>query len=203
MVVRDHGFFRLVYLNLDEVAPGFWRSAQPAPHHLRRVARRHGIRTVVNLRGVNPYGSYALERETCRELGLELVDFPARSRSAPPRAFIREAAALFQRIRYPALFHCKSGADRTGIVAALYLLVHLRRPPAEALRQLSLRYGHVRQARTGVLDFTIATYAAEAPGGEPDFATWAETRYDPEAVERRFRERGWASVLVDTVLRRE
>ncbi len=34
---------------------------------------------------------------------------------------MRDARALFDRIEYPALFHCKSGADRVGLMAALYL----------------------------------------------------------------------------------
>ena len=40
------------------------------------------------------------------------------------------------------LVHCKSGADRSGLVSALFRLVEERAPPAEADQELSLVYGH-------------------------------------------------------------
>ena len=30
---------------------------------------------------------------------------------------------MFETIEYPAVMHCKSGADRAGIMAALYLIL--------------------------------------------------------------------------------
>ena len=62
------------------------------------------------------------------------------------------ARDLFNSIEKPALMHCKSGADRAGLMAALYVLIHCKKPVAEAMKQLSLRYLHVRQAKTGMLD---------------------------------------------------
>jgi hypothetical protein len=61
MLFVDHGIFRMIYANCHRVSDKAWRSAQPAPHHIRRFARA-GIRTVVNLRGERQCGSYWLEQ---------------------------------------------------------------------------------------------------------------------------------------------
>ena len=61
--------------------------------------------------------------------------------------------------------HCKSGADRAGFAAALYLLLQRRRPAEEAQEQLSWRYLHLRAGATGILHFLIDRYAADAADG--------------------------------------
>jgi protein tyrosine/serine phosphatase len=203
MWLVDHGFIRDIYCNRHRVSPTVWRSAQPAPHHLRR-ARDLGIRTIVNLRGRREdCGSYILEREACEQLGLKLIDFPIRSRGALEKATIRAAVALFPRLEYPVLFHCKSGADRAGMIATLYLFMHEGRPLNEAVRQLSLYYGHVKQARTGVIDYFFERFHKECGGGRELFLDWVETRYDPQELNATFREQGWARILVNDLLRRE
>ena len=198
----DHGVFRLAYLNLHQVAPGVWRSAQPGPRDIRKLAKR-GIRTIVNLRGPRDCGSYRLEERTCARYGVDLIDFKMRSRGAPRPETIHEAAALFKRIRYPVLFHCKSGADRAGMMAALYLLLHEGRPVEEAACQLSLRYGHFKQADTGVLDHFLQSYRADNAREPVGFMTWVETRYDPHAVTKSFKTRGITNFIVNRVLKRE
>ncbi len=202
MVLVDHGVFRLVYLNRHRLTDKLWRSAQPAPHQLAWFAKQ-GIRTIINLRGGREHGSWPLQREACERLGLTLVEFKARSRGAPERETILKAKDFFDGIAYPALIHCKSGADRAGLVAALYLIVHEGRPVREALSQLSLRYGHFRFAKTGILDVFFERYLTE---GEPQgltFLEWAERVYDPDALERDFRPSFWPDLLVDRILRRE
>lgn len=203
MLLVDHGVFRLAYLNRHRVGAGkIWRSAQPGPHQLARF-RVEGIRTVISLRGGREHGSWPLQREACERHGLTLVEFVLRSREAPDRATILEAKRFFEGIDYPAVMHCKSGADRAGLAAALYLILHEGRPVAEAARQLSARYGHFRFAKTGILDAFFARYLAE---GEPrglDFLTWVETVYDPEALKRDFRPGFWSDVVVDRMIRRE
>jgi protein tyrosine/serine phosphatase len=202
MVLVDHGVFRLFYLNRHRLSDKLWRSAQPAPHQLAWFARQ-GIRTIINLRGGREHGSWPLQKEACDRLGLTLVEFKTRSRGAPERETILKAKEFFDGITYPALIHCKSGADRAGLVAALYLIVHEGRPVREALSQLSLRYGHFRFAKTGILDAFFERYLIE---GEPNgltFLEWAERVYDPDALEQNFRSSFWPDLIVDRILRRE
>jgi protein tyrosine/serine phosphatase len=110
---------------------------------------------------------------------------------------------FFDGLRYPALVHCKSGADRAGLFAALYLLVHEGRSAAEATRQLAPRYGHFRFAKTGILDAFLERYRTEGEAKGLSFLEWAERVYDPDALQRSFKPRFWSNLLVDGVMRRE
>lgn len=202
MLFVDHGIFRLFYLNMHKISSSAFRSAQPAPHDIARFARS-GIRTVINLRGPRVCGSYWLEREACARAGIKLVDFTVYSRGAPTRQSIHDAAELFRSAEHPILMHCKSGADRAGLMSVLYKHLHEGEPIATAKRQLALRYGHVRQADTGVLDYFFERYLADNARQPMSFLTWVDTVYDPEELRASFRAKGWANRLVNTILRRE
>ena len=141
MLFIDHGIFRIVYSNRHALDVRAFRSAQPAPHHIRSLARQ-GIRTIVNLRGERLCGSYWLEQAACQRHGIALVNYQVRSRAAPSREELRGARALFEQIEYPMLMHCKSGSDRAGLMSVLYRHLKLGEPMEQAIKQLSLRYGH-------------------------------------------------------------
>ncbi|MCI4661989.1 MAG: sulfur transferase domain-containing protein [Neomegalonema sp.] len=203
MFFVDHGFFRYVYLNFHKVGQNAWRSAQPGPVHVRRYARK-GIRTVINLRGGREFGSYPLERDACAEQGLAFEEIVLRSRGAPEIETIEDVARLFERVQYPVVFHCKSGADRAGLMSALYLLLQEQASPSEAKKQLSLRYGHIRQGKTGILDAFVEMFEqARAQDPKLDFMDWVRNDYDPDALTRSFRSNRWGSFLVDRILARE
>ncbi len=203
MWLKDHGFIRDIYCNIHPVAEGVWRSAQPAPHHLR-WAKRQGIRTILNLRGRrDTCGSYILERQECERQGLILVDFPIRSRSPLDKDTLRAAGQLFGQIEYPMLMHCKSGADRAGLMATLYLFLHEGMPLRQAMGQLSLAYGHLKHAKTGVIDFFFEQYLAAAEARPMTFYQWVDQIYDRDALEAQFKENWLAGILINQILRRE
>jgi protein tyrosine phosphatase (PTP) superfamily phosphohydrolase (DUF442 family) len=202
MLFVDHGVFRLIYVNRHRVGEHAWRSAQLAPHHIRALAR-DGVRTIVNLRGERLCGSYWLERHACRRHGIELVDFKVRSRAAPSREELLAARSLFERIEYPMLMHCKSGADRVGLMSALYLFMREGVPLDQARNELSLRYGHFKHADTGILDYFFERYLKDNARSPMPFFEWVETVYDPDELKRSFTAKGWANRIVDSVLRRE
>jgi protein tyrosine phosphatase (PTP) superfamily phosphohydrolase (DUF442 family) len=202
MLFVDHGVFRMIYVNRHRIGDQAWRSAQPAPHHIRRLARQ-GLKTIVNLRGERLCGSYWLEQEACRRYGIELVNFQVRSRAAPSRLEIKAARDLFERIEYPMLMHCKSGADRAGLMSVLFRFVKEGVPLAEARNELSLRYGHIRQADTGILDHFFDSYLEHDRHRPTPFFEWLDTVYDPDELRRSFHAKGWANRLVNDVLRRE
>lgn len=202
MLLIDHGIFRLAYLNRHRLGQHAWRSAQPAPRQLSSIARL-GVRTIVNLRGPRVCGGYWLEQETCARLGLRLVDFQIRSRAAPSKEELFAARELFSRIAYPALFHCKSGADRAGLMSTLYLIVHEGMPVEAALSQLNLKFGHIRQSDTGILDCFFERYLADTAESGMPFFEWVEKVYDPEELKRTFHSNRWANLLNGTILRRE
>lgn len=202
MLLVDHGVFRLLYLNRHPLGRQAWRSAQPAPFQIATMARL-GVKTIVNLRGPRVCGGYWLEQRACARLGLALEDFQVRSRAAPSKEELLGARELFGRLEYPILMHCKSGADRAGLMSALYLIVHEGLPVAEAKAQLALKYGHIRHSDTGILDYFFERYLADNTRQPMAFFDWVERVYDPIELKRSFVAKRWANVITNGILRRE
>jgi protein tyrosine/serine phosphatase len=200
----DHALLRMPWRNWGVVESGrLYRSNHPLPWQLRDAAHRLGLKTVINLRGErSDCGSDRLGRAAAAELGLTQVDAPFESRGAPHKDRILRLAEIFRSVQEPILIHCKSGADRTGLAAGLWLLLQGRSPEA-AMDQLSLRFGHVRQSRTGILDAFFARYAAATRDRPRPFLDWLREEYDEAALRREFQSRPWADRLVDGILRRE
>lgn len=201
LMLKDHGVLRLAWHNLHQIDAQMWRSNQPTPGRVEQAAKA-GIKTIINLRGPRSDGGWKLEAEACKKANITLIDFTARSRAAPDKEMLYGARDLFNSIEKPALMHCKSGADRAGLMAALYVLIYCEKPVAEAMKQLSLRYLHVRQAKTGMLDSFFEAYAPYEAQGMA-FFDWVDTIYDPQALHDAFMARPWAEKLVDGILRRE
>ena len=198
----DHAVFRALWSNLAEVVPGkLYRSNHPTPGRLARVARRLGLRTLINLRGQRACGSDALSRDAAARLGLAHIDMAFESRGAPHRDRVLRFADIYRGLDAPALVHCKSGADRAGLASGLAILLEGGRA-VDALGQLSWRFGHVSRSRTGVLDAFFVRYAAEAEGRLP-FLDWVRDEYDEAALRRDFAAGGLASFINDRLLRRE
>ncbi|MGQ0532822.1 MAG: phosphatase domain-containing protein [Caulobacteraceae bacterium] len=203
LVWTDHGFLRAIYQNFHWIEPGVMaRSNQPSPQHIARYADI-GFKTILNFRGKSDTGYYQLEKEACEAHGIALIDLRLRSREPPSREHIHRTKQIFETIQYPALMHCKSGADRAGVAAVLYKHFKMGQPIAEAMEQLSLKYLHVRQGKTGMIDFFFSTYLAETSESGKSFLQWVGEDYDPEVVKGAFMGEWWANILVDKILRRE
>lgn len=181
----DHGFLRWGFHNHSALGEGMYRENQPSP---RRIARwkEMGITTVINLRGQSPKGFYLLEKEACAQHGLMLVNYRVYSRDVHSVEAIKGARDLFQGISYPAVMHCKSGSDRTGFMGTLYQYFHLNVPIAKARRQLSLRYLHIKQGKTGLLDFFFDEYERYNQTNPIEFMDWVELVYEPDTVKAKF-----------------
>lgn len=202
MFFVDHGFFRYIYLNKHQVAPGAFRAAQPAPHHIRKFAEEGG-RTVLYLRHGIEFGSWQLEKDACAQHGLTLMRLGLKSRELPSLELLEELAEVFLTAERPVLFHCKSGADRTGLAGALWLLIVEGATVEEARKQLSPVYGHIRSSRTGVLDAMIDAYERDTKDAPKPFMDWARTDYDPVAIKAEFKPTSVWAFIVDRILNRE
>lgn len=105
--------------NLNQVAPHLFRSAQPTAAGFASMQSILNIQTVVNLR----------ESQTDAELlkGLSIEEI-----SVPMNAMLikkDDVIAALKLIRAaeakgPVLVHCKHGADRTGVVIAMYRILY-------------------------------------------------------------------------------
>ena len=203
LVWGDHGFLRVRFRNLHQISDEMYRANQPSPEQIARYAKELGLKTILNLRGNSPKGYYLLEREACERHGIQLVDFQVFSREVPKPAAVLEAKQLFDSIAYPALMHCKSGADRAGIMSVLYQHFRKGQTIEQALEQLSGKYLHIRSGKTGVLDFFFDTYLAEGKPKGLSFEQWVEQGYDAAALKARFLHGRKSKVDYDQLLRRE
>src|SRR5690606_14164228 len=141
--------------------------------------------------------------KACRRYGVELVNYRVRSRAAPTRSELQGARELFDRFEYPMLMHCKSGADRAGLMSVLYRHLRAGVPLEIAIKELSWRFGHIRQADTGILDYFFERYLRDSAERPMAFFDWVDQVYDPVELRKSFKAKGWANKLVDNVLRRE
>jgi protein tyrosine/serine phosphatase len=200
---NDHAWIRLGFSNAHWISDELVRTNQPWPFQLARWKAR-GIRTVVNLRGRFYESYHGLEKDACERLGLKLVDFTMDSRDAPSRERVIGAKRLFETIEYPVLMHCKSGADRAGIMSVLYMHFRQGRTIREALDQLHLRYLHVKQGKTGVLDYVFERYLAEGEPAGLSFLEWVRSpMYDPRGLREQFRSEMWGRLITEGLLKRE
>lgn len=202
---KEHNFTNLFRFNFHRISNDAFRSSQPTMWQLRRIVKKYGIKTILNLKGANPNSAYwAFEREQCEKLGVRLIDVDIKSREAPSPENLRCAKALFGSVEYPIWMHCKAGADRAGIFATLFQYFHLD-IPIEQTDQLRLwPYGHIRLSKTGKIDHYLEQYATfhkMHPG--IGLLEWAERVADHGQIDREFRTFGLASFITDSLLRRE
>lgn len=181
----DHGILRYRWHNFAEIAPGIYRSNHP--NHERFEAYRDlGVTTVLNLRGKTHHSHYYFEVESCEKLGMELIDIPLSARQVPTVEVLLHVIEVLEGLKTPTLMHCKSGADRTGLVSAIYLLHILNKPVEEARQMLSIRFVHLNFTKTGILDYVIDMYARRVAKEPISFKDWVETEYDPMAARAEF-----------------
>ena len=134
--------------NFHVAVPGeLYRSAQLTSSQLATYARVYDIKTIVNLRGEST-GRNWYEKEVAEStrLGITHIDFRMSSRQTLSRDDAAALLALLKQAPRPILIHCEGGADRSGLVAALYVaaVAHGGEDAAEA--QMSIRYGHLSVA---------------------------------------------------------
>ncbi|NGX97536.1 MAG: dual specificity protein phosphatase family protein [Candidatus Afipia apatlaquensis] len=107
------------------------------------VMAAYGIKSVINLRGKNS-GSwwYDNEVEVTTAHGASHLDVRMSALRDPEDATIAQLIETMRTAPRPMLIHCQSGADRTGLAAALFERFVERRPTDIAAHQISFRYGH-------------------------------------------------------------
>lgn len=176
----DHSWLRRRWTNEGKIAEGLYRSNHPNAAALAAWKAR-GVVEVISLRPAKR-AVHAFEAETCAALGLSLRNAPLTARDAPRIEGLLRLLDMFDTITRPALLHCKSGADRTGLAAAMWAIHVEGRPVAEAKRALGFKHLHIRASKTGVLDRFLEAYETRLIEGPIPLRTWIETEYDPSSL---------------------
>ena len=117
--------------NLHRVEDHFFRGAQPDAQGFKGLSSTHGVRTVISLRAFNS------DEPLARGLDLKLV----RIRINTWNIEREDVVAALQNLRSasreaPVLVHCQHGADRTGMISALYRILYQGWSKAAALDEM-------------------------------------------------------------------
>jgi protein tyrosine/serine phosphatase len=193
----DHAFLRVFWNNFHQVCNEVYRANQPSPSHLKSYKDK-GIKAVLNLRGFTQQ-SYALfEEDSCKNLGLDLISVPLSGSSAPQPEKLLEIIDIMEKIPKPFVLHCKSGADRAGLVSAMYLIVQKKLSVTEAKKQLSFKYLHLDFTKTGILDYILDVFSQRLKIENIDFLDWIKQEYNAEILNSSFKSRiEWKTAAID------
>lgn len=204
LTFSDHGFLRLFWTSFYRLPGGMYRCNQPYPYQILKYKKKYGIKTIINLRGERNCSSYYLEKECCDNNNINLHNFPITSRDLPSKKTIKDFFALLDTIEYPAILHCKSGADRAGIASCLYLIYKHKYNVKVALeQQLSLKFLHIKYAKTGILDHLFETAIRKKKISSREFLKWIEIDYNKSELKDSFKIYKFRSFVVDKILKRE
>ncbi|MFB2552074.1 tyrosine-protein phosphatase [Ensifer soli] len=169
-VPADHAVRLYSSGNFHTVVPGeVYRSAQLTPEALTAINKTYGIGTVLNLRGESrgaPW--YDRELEATRALGIDHVDFGMSANRKLSQAEAQALIAVMRAAKKPLLIHCKAGADRTGLAAALYLAAIDGAGEEAAEGQISINYGHISLPYVGAYAMDETFEDMEPALGFPD-----------------------------------
>src|ERR1700680_1681419 len=109
--------------NFQKVDDYVYRGGQPTDSGFRDLAKL-GIKTVVDLRDIGEH-SQAGEQKVVTDLGMHYISIPMHGMSTPKDDQVAAGEALFNdAANGPVFVHCKRGADRTGMVVAVYRVSH-------------------------------------------------------------------------------
>ena len=171
--------------NLAVVDDGkLYRSAQMTTAELQENIKKYGIKTVISLRG-NPGKTnyYEAEAQTLDKLKVNFVALDFDDKFYPPEKDLQKLFLTFEKGDYPMLVHCRVGADRTGMVAALYQQVYMKKSLDESLSQLTFKNWHVPLFKPAMSDFVrkfkgLNWALNEYHVCDSEFITYRDTDYD-------------------------
>ncbi len=116
--------------NLHRIDASLYRSQQPTETGLRNAREQLGIRTVINLR------TFHSEAKAAARAGLLTETLSVKTWHIEDEDVVRVLQILRQRQNGPFLLHCRHGADRTGVMAAMYRIVEQGWTKEQALDEM-------------------------------------------------------------------
>ncbi|MBF0565529.1 MAG: dual specificity protein phosphatase family protein [Nitrospirae bacterium] len=140
--------------NFHPITPGeSYRSAQLDGNQLEYYIKRNHIKSILNLRGGgSDMQWYRDEISMSAKYKVAHYDVTLSSSKEPSMDDVRRIIEIFNTAQRPILIHCKAGADRSGLVAAIWKVVVDKEPKSEAQKQLTIFYGHIPVAGTYAMD---------------------------------------------------
>lgn len=146
------GYNYFIIDNVHTVIPGkIYRSAQLNHAGLTRVTNQFHIKTIINLRGKWPTNHwYQVESRFAKTHHIHYVPIEFSSYSLPTKKELRELVQVLQTAPKPLIFHCEGGADRTGMAAAISIILFDKNPTVHQIEeQASWRYNAISPRTVG------------------------------------------------------
>jgi uncharacterized protein (TIGR01244 family) len=108
--------------NFKQIDANLYRGGRPTEAGIKELARK-GIKTVINLRNNKEDGTQ--EEVWAKAAGLKFYFVPLNIWFRPKDAQIKKIMEIIDRKEdQPVYVHCNLGADRTGMVVAIYRISH-------------------------------------------------------------------------------
>jgi len=117
-----------VLKNWYMVTPEVYRSEQPTRQGFEEISAQ-GIRSIINLRDAHS------DDQLVQGLGLNVIAVPMTAGGFSEEDIVKALKAIRDAPK-PVLVHCKRGADRTGVVMAMYRVVFQGWTKGDALAEL-------------------------------------------------------------------
>jgi protein tyrosine/serine phosphatase len=115
--------------NFHRISDHVYRSAQPDEQGFKNL-EKFGIRTVISLRHNND------DEDEAEGTSLRLVRIKINTWNIDDEHVVRVMRILGKKENGPFLIHCKHGADRTGLMTAMYRMLEQNWTPQDALMEL-------------------------------------------------------------------
>jgi protein tyrosine/serine phosphatase len=116
--------------NFHKVSDGLYRSAQPTSEGMENLEKL-GIKTIVNLR------SFHSDRDETSGTALRCEHLFMKAWHPEEKEVVAFLKIISDPKRQPVLVHCQHGADRTGMMCAIYRLAVQGWTKEEALKEMT------------------------------------------------------------------
>ncbi len=135
--LNEQGNFHVVTKN------ELYRGAQMDNDELSYYLNKYHIKSVLNLRGKSPDAQwYKDEIKISKKFDVRHYDYGFSASHLLSIKKMKNIVELLERLPKPILIHCKAGADRSGLVAALWLYKIKHYSFKKSFEQLSVLFGH-------------------------------------------------------------
>ena len=115
--------------NFYQVTTNLYRGAQPTAEGMKALEAR-GVKTVINLR------AWHSDQDEVAGTGLKSVRFETKPWHAEEEDVVGFLRAATDTNNRPVFVHCQRGADRTGMMCAMYRIVVCGWTKAEAIDEM-------------------------------------------------------------------
>lgn len=139
--------------NFHKVDDNIYRGARPTGSASYHFLKQIGVKTIINLEGDatqelfpgwgkgKTAASIATEREEATRANLNFIHKPLRELPARSREFRERIEEVLQIMsepsNQPVFIHCLHGADRTGVIIALYRVKYMNWQALEAWQEMN------------------------------------------------------------------